>query len=205
MRRSRKFRELSSRISRLRNHLLPKAFHPMGLYTERQIDRARAFRLLAHAEIESYLEDIAFDTANKAYDIWQQRGLSTQPLIALVAFSEANSRDLTGKISLNNYDDLEGRIKRSINSFNSYTKGRNNGIKEADLLRLLLPIGITESDIDPVWLSTTNSFGGSRGETAHGSWRVTNPPDPQNEFNTVKQILQGLSDIDLKLLAFRSV
>ena len=38
--------------------MLPEKFSPTGDYSDRQLDRARGFRLLAHAEIEAFLEDI---------------------------------------------------------------------------------------------------------------------------------------------------
>ena len=70
---------LRSRIRELRNHFLPKLFDPTGSYSARQLDRARAFRLLAHAEIEWYLELVSSETANKAYEAWKVRGVITEP------------------------------------------------------------------------------------------------------------------------------
>ena len=67
---SARFRELRARIRELRKHFLPRRFDDTGSYSARQFDRARAFRLLAHAEIESYLEDVAFDAANNAFRVW---------------------------------------------------------------------------------------------------------------------------------------
>ena len=202
---SQEFRTLRTRIRQLRNHFLPGRFDLTGSYSERQFDRARAFRLLAHAEIESYLELVSFETANKAYDAWQARGIITEPLISLVAYTETplgkvpEARPGTGQA------DLQTRIEKSKNSLNRYSKDRNNGMRERNILRLLLPVGIREADIDPTWLSTIDSFGKDRGETAHHSNRVSHPPDPKNEFDKVTQIVNGLTDIDRKLLAFRSV
>lgn len=51
-------------------------------------DRARAFQLLAHAEIESYLETVVINTANTAYDNWVKNRLITQPLVSMLAYSE---------------------------------------------------------------------------------------------------------------------
>lgn len=202
---SQEFRTLRTRIRQLRNHFLPRRFDPTGSYSERQFDRARAFRLLAHAEIESYLELVSFETANKAYDAWQARGIITEPLISMVAYTETplgkvpETKPGTGKA------DLQIRIEKSRNSLTSYSRARNNGIREKNILRLLLPVGITEADLDSIWLSTIDSFGKDRGETAHQSNRVSNPPDPKNEFDKVAQIVKGLTGIDRKLLAFRSL
>ena len=202
---SKRFRELRNRIRQLRNHFLPKTFNPTGTYSERQFDRARAFRLLAHAEIEWYLEEIVFETANNAFDDWQQRGLITLPLLALVAYVDVHLEGIIQPRKSGTQLDLESRIEESRNRFNTYAKSRNHGIKEKHILRLLLPVGIRETDIDQTWLSTTNSFGRTRGQAAHVSSQIYNPPDPKNEYEIVNQILRGLLDIDIKLVKLRSL
>ena len=200
---SSRYRGLRSRLRELRNHFLPRSFDPTGTYTERQIDRARAFRLLAHAEIEWYLEEIVVETANTAFDAWRQRGIITEPMVAMVAYVETTLGDVPQLYQAASSRDLNSRMERSKNYFNTYVKSRNHGIRERNVLRLLLPVGINELDIDSLWLATTDSFGQSRGLTAHSSNQVYNPPDPRNEFEIVRQILEGLSAIDAKLLSFR--
>ena len=197
---STKFRALRARIRHLRNHFLPKRFDPTGTYSDRQVDRARAFRLLAHAEIEWYLEEIVVDTANSAFLAWQQRRLVTEPLIALIAYTDSGIEPVPGTIPLAGKRDLDNRIEKCRNQFNRYVKTRNHGIREENILRLLLPVGISEYEIDTTWLSTTSSFGRERGDTAHRSNQVYNPPDPRNEFDIVTQVVEGLSTIDERLL-----
>lgn len=46
--------------------------------------------------------------------------------------------------------------------------GDNSGIKRSNLYALLLPLGFKESDFDPLWLDNMDSFGGRRGDIAHG-------------------------------------
>ena len=201
---STRFRALQSRIRQLRKHFLPKNFHPTGTYSERQIDRVRAFRLLAHAEIESYLEEIVVDTANSAFEAWQQRRLVTEPLMALIAYSDYRADQVPQKLPLTGPRDLDSRIENCKNRFNTYVKTMNHGIREENALNMLLPVGISEYDIDSTWLSTTNSFGRERGETAHRSNQVSNPPDPKNEYDIVTQVVEGLSPIDERLLRLQS-
>ena len=88
---SSQYRALRTRIRELRLYLLPKQFNPTGSYSPRQYDRARAFRLLTHAEIEWYLEQIVFETANKAYAIWSTRGIITDPIVAMLAYHEGQT------------------------------------------------------------------------------------------------------------------
>ena len=206
---SRRYRELRARIRKLRDHLLPRKFDPTGTYSERQIDRTAAFKLLAHAEIEWYLEEIVVETANWAFDNWRRnnwrrRGLITEPLLAMLTYVDGHL-GLPPRIRPSGSDrDLHKRVEIARNRLNSYAKGNNNGIREENVLRLLLSVGISEVDIDQTWLATTNSFGQRRGEIAHSSRQIYSPPNPEDELNTVNLIIDGLSDIDDKLKGFRS-
>ena len=201
---SRRYRELRARIRKLRDHLLPKRFDPIGSYSERQIDRTAAFKLLAHAEIEWYLEEIVVETSNWAFDIWQERGTITEPLLAMLAYMDGQL-GLPPRIRPTSSDrDLNEKVEIAKNRLNSYAKGSNNGIREENVLRLLLSVGISERDMDPTWLATTNSFGQRRGEIAHSSRQIYSPPNPEDELNTVNQIVDGLLEIDDKLARFRS-
>ena len=209
MPRSKRYQGLRSRIRQLRNHLLPTKFDPTGNYTERQIDRAAAFLLLSHAEIESYLEDITVETANTAYDNWKQRGVVTKPLIAMLGYSDSNLVLPPKNKSTPATRVLDKGIEVTKNEFNKYVYGKNNGIKTENILQLLLPIGIDEAEIDQVWLGTINTFGSLRGDVAHrtrirNASRVYNTPDPKIGLDNVTTIVKGLLDIDRKLLEFRS-
>ncbi len=79
----------------------------------------------------------------------------------------------------------------------------NNGIRESNILQLLLPIGLLCSEINSTWLSTTDSFGAKRGETAHTSFQAQVQPDPVTEQATVKQILGGLLVLDERIKKLR--
>jgi hypothetical protein len=59
-----------------------------------------------------------------------------------------------------------------------------------------VPVGFACTEVDATWLSTVDSFAANRGETAHTSFRAQQQLDPQNEKNTVAQILAGLRLID---------
>ncbi len=199
MQSSKRYRELCSRIGELRDHLLPEKFDPTGSYTGLEIDRIVAFRLMAHAEIESYLEEIAIETADKATDDWLNKGLITKPLLALVAYAEGTFGDLPDAKSSKLVSSLSERISTSKKRFSTFAKVENHGIKKWNILRLLLPVGIEEKELDEYWLSATTSFGADRGEVAHQSNRVYNRPDPESDYKTVNELLGGLKDIDKKL------
>ena len=159
--------------------------------------------MLAHAEIESYIENAVTITANAAYDKWESRRLVTEPIVSMLAYSEGILPKIPGEIDRKGPPDLQVRLQNSRNHLTHYVFEENHGIKEEHILRLLFPVGIREMNIDPTWLGTINSFGSSRGESAHRSSRVTSPPDPQGELSTVSQIIEGLEGIDEILLSFR--
>ena len=207
MARSTRYRELRTNINQLRRYFLPSKFSPTGSYTERQFDRVSAFRLMVHAEIEWYLELVVFDTANKAYDNWINRHLVTEPLLAMVAYVDSHLGSVPTSLPQTSNRDLDSRIWKSLDWFNSYvreTRG-NNGIRAQNILKLLLSVGVSEADIDPIWLTTTDDYGKLRGTVAHSSKQVYSAPDPREELNKVNKIIDGLLPFDEKLSRFRAI
>src|SRR5690349_14031509 len=84
---SAKFRVLKHRIAELRRHLLPARLPSVsGTYTKRQLDRARSFRLLTHAEIEAFLEDRVWTLARDAVSRYKSRREVGEILVHLIAF-----------------------------------------------------------------------------------------------------------------------
>jgi hypothetical protein len=205
MPKSTKFRTLNRELNRLKKEFLPK-ISPTGVYTDRQLSRTLAYRILAHAEIESYLEDRAWEVALNAKKAWDNTDKTCRTLVTLVAFSalamDAPPDTLTPikgskKVKLEKIK-ISKKIDLAIESFNQVIKG-NHGVKEANILALLLPIGIDSDDLDTAWLATMNTFGKERGIVAHTSatsYRTVQPPDPATELNTVKQITQELLKLD---------
>ena len=61
--RSARYIELVKEMHDLKLYLLPKTFDPLGNYTQEELVKTLAFRVLAHAELESYIEDRAFELA----------------------------------------------------------------------------------------------------------------------------------------------
>lgn len=73
----------------------------------------------------------------------------------------------------------------------------NNGVKEGDILTLLLPLGISGKELDTTLLADLTSFGGSRGAVAHkSSVRVTSYTDPKSEYDRANQLVSALETID---------
>jgi hypothetical protein len=192
---------LVRRLGQLRKRLLPKAFSPTGSYNMRQYDKVRAYRLLAHAEVESFLEDRAREVANNAYNKWRADHRPRSVLISLLAFhlqQEALSVQKLREVLAGIRTHTDDSVKSATQRYNIMLS-QNHGIRDENILRILLPLGIEPTDIDSVWLSTIHAFGTTRGETAHTSIRTQQPPDPAGELKIVSNILGGLKKIDKRL------
>lgn len=198
---SARYTYLIGRLTQLRKRLLPKAFSPTGSYNMQQYDKVRAYRLLAHAEVESYLEDRARATATSAYNKWQVDHRPCSVLISLLAFhlqQEGLSTQKLKEVLAGVRQHTDDSVKSATQAYNKMLSD-NNGIREENVLRILLPLGIESVDIDSVWLRTIHDFGKQRGETAHTSIRTQQPPDPESELRVVSDIVVGLRKIDKKL------
>jgi hypothetical protein len=198
---SARYTYLKGRLAELRKRLLPKVFSATGSYNMRQYDKVRAYRLLAHAEVESYLEDRARTVAATAYSKWQVDHRPRSVLISLLAFhlqQEELSAQKLKEVLSGVRQHTEDSVKSATQAYNKMLSN-NNGIKEENVLRILLPLGIEAGDIDSTWLRTIHDFGKQRGETAHTSIRTQQPPDPESELRIVSDIVGGLKNIDQQL------
>ena len=203
-----RFRTLRRNVVELRKSLLPKKFDPIGNYSDRQLTRSVAYRVLAHAEIEAYLEDRVLDIAKKAFDKWNINKTKTSlTLCSLLAFcgqemkkppDSLNSPQANQQTKWGELLHMERKLNKALQHFRINVKD-NHGVKEKNILSLLLPVGVDPNDLDPLWLTNMDSFGASRGEAAHTSFRricVNNTPDPKSEFDTVNGLLAGIKQVD---------
>jgi hypothetical protein len=199
-----RYRLLNRRINELRRHLLPAKFDPTGTYAPRVHERSRAFRLLVHAEFEAFIEDRVSDVVNTRYLAWKNSRTVTRCLVSLVAYHEGvqSKREPTSLLAPPHKPSplLEERVQNAKNALTSYAKIRNHGVKEDNLLRLLMPLGVEAHEFDMIWLASINSWATTRGDYAHQSGtKIQSLPDPQDELRTVKELLMGFKLIDRAL------
>lgn len=154
--------------------------------------------MLCHAEVEAFLEERVMEVVNRVYADWCGAGKVSASLIALLAYEEEARQAPTSvlkppqKVAPN----LNERIERAKNAFVYYVQTKNNGVKEDNILRMLLPLGVTEPQISVTWLSSMNSWGTGRGTVAHRAKGMQTALDPQTELNTVRGILVEIKRID---------
>ncbi|WP_147707686.1 HEPN domain-containing protein [Microvirga massiliensis] len=203
---------LRERTEVLRKHLLPDPFEPTGLYTDEVGVRIRAlsFRVLAHAELETYFEERASEIAQSAWKAWKRKRYVSRPALYLLAFSgremqkppqSLRAPDKNKEKAWPELIDIQERLKRATAEFIDRAIKDNHGVKEANLLSMLLPIGFTQEMCDETLLATLNDFGSLRGEAAHAgaASHVTKGVDPKDEYDRVQMIISGLEPIDRDL------
>lgn len=120
--------------------------------------KLRACVSLMHSEFEAYFEL----TAGKVVNLFESNSMTKK-----------QKGGFTYAISLYNHKGFEGqpeRIADRIQTSTNYYKNslaQNNGIKDKDILKILLSIGVPFDSIDSTWLTSISSFGALRGELMH--------------------------------------
>ncbi|WP_460716155.1 HEPN domain-containing protein [Nocardioides dilutus] len=164
----------------------------------------RGFILLVHAEVETYVEDMVGSVLDAAKNRWVNRQALGRCVTTLMMY---NDKQLIPPPSLgkqNPNETLDATIKSVIKKHGDYVTKDNHGVKQKNLLRLLLPIGVTDNDLDPIWLGDMDTFGSLRGVVAHNSARrVQTPPDPGISLKTVNDVLAGLQQLEPLLVSLR--
>jgi hypothetical protein len=185
---SKRFKYLEVRLKQLERTFIP-AIKVSGNYNKNELDQIRAFRLLAHAEIEAFLEDRAKSIMSKYFINWKNKNRASIVIMNLLCFSKvdkANSGNRTTPTVIHEaYLDFEKIIEN------------NKGVKEHNLNAMYLPIGYK---VDQTLLNTLNSFGKDRGNVAHTSAKTQQPIDPVSEVSTINLIMNELKKMDKTLI-----
>lgn len=193
MAKSIRLKQLLSRIIFLENNILPSV-RIDGNYSKKENDLIKSYLLLVHAEIESYFEDCVMQKVNIAFQKWTITRKKSTCLKSVLAFSGNDiSYDKTKKTDSNN---IEFRMNRAVNHFKGIIQ-KNNGVKENDILKLFLPLGIELDELDETWLNVMESFGSTRGNIAHNSLRVQRQLDRDTEMKRINnQIIPEIERLD---------
>jgi len=138
-------------------------------------DKLKSFKLLVHAEIESYFENMVNNVISFNKAQWKKKKI-TASLSYLILFSSAKFEGEKEIVNLS----IKNRIDKIISSYESLIF-QNNGIREKNLMKLLVPLGIDFQTLDQTWLSTIDSYGASRGKIAHNSYSVQAQMDKTSE------------------------
>lgn len=169
---------------------------PSGNYTPKQQDSIRAYRLLCHAEFESFLEDRSIEIADAALQTFKAKNRTGHALASLMTFSPLSPQSPPASLGWNGIDRPINRVHRVVSQFKAMVSSGNHGIKEANVIAMLYPLGFTETNLDTTLLATLNSYGKNRGSTAHQAAHTQQPIDPVSEVKTVRWILTEFEALD---------
>jgi len=206
---STRFQDLRARIDELRHLLLPDPFDPTGSYLEelRVTTLALSFRVLAHAELETYFEDRVLEVARTALKAWEDHshvsvvtfhliGFSGQsldrPPKSLFAVEAQKVKEWPARTS------IQDRFSRCVSDFVRRVTYENHGVKEQNIMEMFVPIGFNMNLCDNVFLQMMNQFGTNRGAVAHtsGAGVIRKAVDPKDEHDAVLEILKALEPVD---------
>ena len=164
--------------------------------------KALSYRLLCHAEIESYLEDRALEVSGLIRTAWNTRRHVSYPTLCMLGFSGETMgappetfQAPTKRIKIDN------RLALILGKYHYYVTKQNNGITEKSLVRMLLPLGLDVGIIDPLVITEFNNFATLRGNAAHRSTggHVQAGVSPYDEHTTVTRLTKALKVIDREL------
>lgn len=146
---SERYRTLEVRLELLETHYVEELYEKshLGELEDRDYDLCRGYRVLCHAEIESYLEDRAEELLLFSIHQWRNEKKITKSLLSLCSYF---------KFIENHSKDLETKIIKICNDFKKEVIKQNHGLKEANLKKLFKPLGIdfSSNDLDQTWINT---------------------------------------------------
>nr|WP_321352973.1 HEPN domain-containing protein [uncultured Methanoregula sp.] len=200
---SKRFQELEKSINYLTGFLLPSQ-KPSADYSLEELIRMRSHRILIHAEIESYFEDIAVDKIRTAAAEYKMTKKTGPVLAALFACSQRQTPVKLPDTHNKNRNFFENRLDEESTIFHNMVKN-NHGIHQNNILQLLLSIGVCETEIDQTLLIDLDQLGTQRGEFAHTS--ISNKTkqkfDPSIERNRIKLWIPVIQKIDLIIMGLK--
>lgn len=192
-------RELGERIFLLRLLYMPDDERLASILdftkdlTRAEIEFARAFCVMCHAEIEAYFEHLALKKAHSAFNKWDKYKKSSRCLMfLLLSYSfEINLKKRALPKTVNDLGQRKTQFELLLATSPQVKKSfedaidKNHGIKEKHLRTLFGSLGYDFSKMDTILLSDLNSWADDRGQYAHGKPKPFNPID---ELNRVKRV-----------------
>lgn len=174
--------------------------------SQQDVDRLHAYRLLAHAEVEEFIEQLA-SMATDVTSAQAMNGVLTHAGHHLVVawaigrlrldaakarYPDYRSADAVAKLAVGSAD-----LTSAVTSHRERIKN-NNGLKEANVRQLLLPLGFRESHFAPGLLNQLTAFGELRGAVAHatGMIGVAAWPTGSSEIGRTAALLPGLKQLE---------
>ncbi len=203
---SRSYNRLETEIKRLDSCYLPATTNPLGPSADQQ-EKVRAFYVFSHAAVERYLEDRSIALARRAVQLFVNSGTKRKAMLGLAMYCLPVKGDRDPPLRKASKFEKRATLAYQLLGFHTRAVQRNNGIKRNDLLSLVCPVGVDEDELDPVWLTFMDAFGGKRGLAVHDigeEFHAKHSPDPQTARDEIRYLLdppgfEGLNHLDALL------
>lgn len=206
-RRSRRALRLQVRLAQVAVSLgVTPHLAPLG---QSEVDRLHSFRLLAHAEVQSFIEDVVQNALVVTEQMLDQGRKLTHAGHHLIVYSDIlesadRRQSQNSRYPLFRLDQASVQVGRDPDVLRKAIKlhrkrvNENNGVKASNLRRLLMPVGFREYSLRPGLLDLLDAFGTARGQVAHATGVIgaMQLPSGSSELGIVWQILPGLHDLD---------
>lgn len=161
------FRKMRKNLAHARK--IVSRVDPTECKTPIQHLKLKSYILLCHAIIEEYIEDLGYDVAIKARQMFKTKGLICKSLVSLVAsgiIGEVKNNKSKSKIGRDLVKNLEIFSSESLKRYKSIVDN-NHGIKLENLSAVFVPIGFDPEAIDLALVNQLSAFGEKRGGVAH--------------------------------------
>lgn len=161
-------------------------------------DKIAAFKLLVHAEIETFIESRVSYAVQESVRLWKRDQKVTRTLLMLLLrWGVPGECSLAGGLAQSDFDSQVDRCARRAEE----EIENNNGIKGEALNRLACSAGFLAEDLNPTLTGAATTYGKDRGDVAHnpvGTVRSLN--DPRSEAQAAKSLVDELERFDDRLV-----
>lgn len=164
--------------------------------TDIELELARAFITLFHAEVEQYFESscqLMLDETTKQFNA----GSITLAVLGLITFGkldERNSGDAIVPSQKKKVRKITERFREAVTAHQDAIS-KNHGISQGYMACLFIPLGLTTHLVDPGWVSELQNLAEKRGGFAHkGRLTSEGQPglDPKDAISYARKVIHGV-------------
>jgi len=186
------FESMHARVNKLTEHYLPMKESVLGDYSEAQLDDANAFILLAHAELEEYIECLASAVCDALVNRVKANRYDSVTSVFLMRTIASSRQDTF--VPLEVALEGQGRHQKTVRA--------NNGIKDKDYRKLFDPLGVDVEALNSDIMSESDTFGAKRGRIAHLGFQagIQHNVNPYEERELIKLLLEHLKEFDTSII-----
>lgn len=215
---SRRLKRLIYREQTLRENLMGDPNVWGAPPSDPEVDAALAYRVLIHAEIEQYLEELVSGTLASCDYLYRQYAELRLPGFCAVALHQAAlfTRGDHGARTDFRPTEIAKSLPSALADARQWVErtaiANNHGLKGSNTVGLLGYIGVDRGALDPTLLGALDVLGGERGDAAHlsrreisrrlhrgsppGAPRVRRLASPSDDVRMVEAVLVLLPGLD---------